>query len=153
MENDEKNKGKKITDIVSVIIRSTSLNQACTRSTVDLTRTRSTFYQIKIAEKYNLSEQTQMNFSVDNSIHRIVIDIDGNVSNALLRIPTSKFSSLKIFKIWSREIITKKKKGNKLRKYINHLRQCVALRTTCFNTINTANFIACRKLKIIFNAW
>ncbi|XP_061943106.1 uncharacterized protein LOC133667807 [Apis cerana] len=59
LENDEKNKGKKITDI------------------------------IKIAEKYNLSEQTQMNFSVDNSIHRIVIDIDGNVSNALLRIPTN----------------------------------------------------------------
>lgn len=57
VENDGKNKGKKIRDI------------------------------IKIAEKYNLTEQTQMNFSVYNTIHRIVIDIDGNVSNALLRIP------------------------------------------------------------------
>lgn len=87
----EKDKGKKIADIVSVIIRSASLNHTCQAEYIDLTRTRSNFHQIKIAEKYNLTKLTQMNFSVDNTTRRIVIDIDGNVSNALLRIPTSKF--------------------------------------------------------------
>ncbi|KOX76152.1 hypothetical protein WN51_11892 [Melipona quadrifasciata] len=43
--------------------------------------------EIKIAEKYNLSGETQTNFSVDSSIRRITIDIDGNISNAMLQIP------------------------------------------------------------------
>ncbi|XP_060822052.1 uncharacterized protein LOC132910400 [Bombus pascuorum] len=42
---------------------------------------------IKIAEKYNLNGQTQINFLVNSTIHRIIVDIDGNVSNALLQIP------------------------------------------------------------------
>ncbi|XP_050584880.1 uncharacterized protein LOC126919550 isoform X2 [Bombus affinis] len=42
---------------------------------------------IKITEKYNLNGQTQMNFLVNSTIHRIIVDIDGNVSNALLQIP------------------------------------------------------------------
>ncbi|XP_076751502.1 uncharacterized protein LOC143423805 [Xylocopa sonorina] len=42
---------------------------------------------IKIAEKYNLSKQTQTKFTVNNTVHRIIIDIDGNVSSVLLQMP------------------------------------------------------------------
>ncbi|CAK9806749.1 hypothetical protein ANTQUA_LOCUS4993 [Anthophora quadrimaculata] len=42
---------------------------------------------IKIAEKYNLSEQTQTKFLVDTKILEITINVDGNVLNAELQIP------------------------------------------------------------------
>ncbi|CAL7945670.1 unnamed protein product [Xylocopa violacea] len=50
-------------------------------------------FPIKIAERYNLSEQTQTKFTVDSSVHRIVIDIDGNVSSALLQMPVDATAS------------------------------------------------------------
>ncbi|KZC15153.1 hypothetical protein WN55_08226, partial [Dufourea novaeangliae] len=42
---------------------------------------------VNVAERYNLTDHTKTRFLVDNRIHRIVINVDGNVSSAVLRIP------------------------------------------------------------------
>ncbi|KAF3423387.1 hypothetical protein E2986_13524, partial [Frieseomelitta varia] len=60
---------------------------------------------IKIAEKYNLRGETQTNFSVGSStIRRITIDIDGNISNAMLQIPMQATVSRHVTAIsWTRK--------------------------------------------------
>ncbi|XP_031837406.1 uncharacterized protein LOC116429086 isoform X1 [Nomia melanderi] len=44
---------------------------------------------VNIAERCNLSNHTETKFFVDNAVDRIVINVEGNVSNAILRIPMS----------------------------------------------------------------
>ncbi|XP_054005183.1 uncharacterized protein LOC128890574 [Hylaeus anthracinus] len=44
---------------------------------------------ITITEKFNVSERMEIKFSVDRRINRIIINVDGNISSAALRIPTN----------------------------------------------------------------
>lgn len=48
------------------------------------------FYQVKLVERYNLNKLTEIKFMVDTVINRIIINVDGNVSNAMIRVPIGK---------------------------------------------------------------
>ncbi|XP_076634247.1 uncharacterized protein LOC143348182 isoform X2 [Colletes latitarsis] len=53
---------------------------------------------VKVVEKCNLSEATETKFIVDDRINRIIVNIDGNISKAVLRIPTNNLNSVPITK-------------------------------------------------------
>ncbi|XP_012139226.2 uncharacterized protein LOC105662339 [Megachile rotundata] len=45
---------------------------------------------VKIVERHNLSKHTDIKFMVNTAINRIIINVDGHISNAVLRIPTAR---------------------------------------------------------------
>ncbi|XP_034196372.2 uncharacterized protein LOC117611954 [Osmia lignaria lignaria] len=58
---------------------------------------------VKLVERYNLNNHTEIKFMVDTVINRIIINVDGNVSNAMIRVPIASRNGRETMITWTRK--------------------------------------------------